>query len=203
MRPASEQGRIAAAFFLSGAAALVYQVVWQRLLFTVVGVDIESVTIVVSTFMLGLGGGALLGGWLADAWPRRILWLFCGAEAAIGAFGLASTDLILGLGTVLAGAPRGLAAAVCFALLLLPTLAMGATLPMLVADAFRHSSGGTRSIGVSTGTLYFINTVGAALGAGAVGLVLPYWLDLRQIARLAAGLNLAASATVATLGWRR
>jgi len=68
--------RVATAFFLSGAAALIYQVVWQRLLFVVVGVDIESVTIVVSTFMMGLGVGAILGGWLADIFPRRILLVF-------------------------------------------------------------------------------------------------------------------------------
>lgn len=67
---------IAAAFFLSGFAALVYQLAWQRLLFVMVGVDIESVTIIVSTFMLGLGLGAVLGGWLADRWPTRILLAF-------------------------------------------------------------------------------------------------------------------------------
>ena len=43
-------------FFVSGAAALIYQICWQRLLFESVGVDIESVTIIVSTFMLGREG---------------------------------------------------------------------------------------------------------------------------------------------------
>jgi hypothetical protein len=54
-----EATRVAAAFFLSGFAAAVYQVAWQRLLFVIVGVDIESITIIVSTLMLGLGVGAL------------------------------------------------------------------------------------------------------------------------------------------------
>lgn len=186
------QRRIAAAFFLSGAAALIDQVAWQRLLFVVVGVDIESVTIVVSTFMLGLGLGALLGGVLADAWPRRIPLMFAVAEACIGLFGLASADLILGLGQQFAGLSRPAVAAASFALLLLPTVAMGATLPMLVADSFRA----TRSVGVSTGTLYFINTLGAALGAAAVGLVLFYWLDVRDTLRLAAAFNGAAALAV-------
>ncbi len=55
-----------AVFFVSGGSALIYQVAWQRLLFSAFGVDIESITIVVSTFMLGLGCGALLGGQAAD-----------------------------------------------------------------------------------------------------------------------------------------
>jgi predicted membrane-bound spermidine synthase len=189
------RARIGAAFFLSGAAALIYQVVWQRLLFTVVGVDIESVTIVVSTFMLGLGLGALVGGRIADRWPHRVLVAFALCELGIGVFGYFSADLILGMGQVFAQLSRPMAAALSFGMLVFPTLCMGATLPMLVADAFRAS----RNIGVSTGALYFINTLGAALGACAVGFVLLYWLDLRQTVAAAAGLNAVAALSVATL----
>lgn len=188
-----EGARIATAFFLSGAAALIYQVCWQRLLFIVVGVDIESVTIVVSTFMLGLGVGAALGGFVADLMPRRILPVFCLAEAGIALFGLLSVDLIQGSGLWFVGLPRMAAGVLSFLLLLIPTVFMGATLPMLVAHAFRASG----NVGVSTGTLYFINTMGAALGATAVGFFLFYWLDVRQTVQVAAGLNLLASATVA------
>src|SRR4051812_42511887 len=49
-------------FFFSGFPALLYQIVWQRALFTIYGINIESVTMVVSAFMLGLGLGSLLGG---------------------------------------------------------------------------------------------------------------------------------------------
>ena len=52
---------IALTFFASGCAALVYQVVWQRYLFTGLGVDIDSVTLIVSSFMLGIGIGGALG----------------------------------------------------------------------------------------------------------------------------------------------
>jgi predicted membrane-bound spermidine synthase len=198
-RASIDRWRIGCAFFLSGAAALIYQVAWQRLLFVVVGVDVESVTIVVSTFMLGLGIGALIGGWLADAMPHRILWIFCLFEASIGTFGLFSADLINSMGQVFAGLFRPAAAALSFAILLLPTMCMGATLPMLIADAFRES----KSIGVSTGTLYFINTVGAAVGACAVGFVLFYWIDIRQTVLAAATLNFAAAAIVASIRRRQ
>ncbi len=184
---------VAAAFFLSGFAALVYQLAWQRLLFVVVGVDIESVTIIVSTFMLGLGLGAVLGGWLADRWPARILLAFCLFEAAIALYGLASVDLLQACAAAFAGLSRPAAAGLSFALLMLPTLCMGATLPMLVAHAWQRSG----NVGASTGTLYFINTLGAACGAFAMGFLLLYWLDLRQAVWLAAGLNALASLAVA------
>lgn len=190
---------VAAAFFLSGFAAIVYQLAWQRLLFVVVGVDIESVTIIVSTFMLGLGVGAVLGGLLADRWPHRILAAFCVAEALIALYGLVSVDLLQTCAALFAGLSRPAAAGMSFALLILPTVCMGATLPMLVAHGWQRSG----SVGVSTGTLYFINTLGAASGAFVIGFVLLYWLDLRQVVWLAAGLNAAASTVVALSlrGW--
>ena len=52
-------------FFLSGFAALLYQIVWQRALFAIYGINIESVTMVVTAFMLGLGLGSLAGGALS------------------------------------------------------------------------------------------------------------------------------------------
>ena len=63
-------------FTLSGIAALIYQICWQRLLFTAFGVDIESITIIISVFMLGLGLGALAGGRLADKYPHKIILFF-------------------------------------------------------------------------------------------------------------------------------
>jgi spermidine synthase len=52
-------------FFFSGFPALIYQLTWQRTLFLIFGVNIESVTIVVTAFMLGLGLGSHAGGWLS------------------------------------------------------------------------------------------------------------------------------------------
>ena len=46
-------------FFISGIPALLYQVVWQRSLFTIYGTNTESATAVVAAFLLGLGLGAL------------------------------------------------------------------------------------------------------------------------------------------------
>jgi MFS family permease len=92
-------------FFVSGFASLVYQVSWQRVLFAAFGSDLESVTIVVSAFMLGLGGGALCGGWLADRLPTRALAMFCGCEAGIGLYGLISFALMRWIGDALSLLP--------------------------------------------------------------------------------------------------
>src|SRR5687767_14798856 len=78
-------------FFLSGFAALLYQVIWQRLLVIFSGADVYSVTIIVAAFMVGLGLGSLAGGRLADRiGAGACLWGFALAELCIGAFGLLS-----------------------------------------------------------------------------------------------------------------
>ncbi len=183
---------LAVPFFASGFAALIYQVAWQRLLFVALGVDIESVTIIVSTFMLGLGIGALAGGRLSDKLPDRTLELFFTAEFLIGIFGLASPHLIGYVGTLTIDEPRIIIAGANFLLLLLPTTMMGATLPILVAYMVRSNG----NVGLSIGGLYFINTLGASLGALSVGFLLFYYFDLYIVIYLAATINLLVSAFI-------
>lgn len=178
-------------FLLSGVAALVYQVCWQRILSFSFGSDVESITITVSAFMLGLGLGALMGGVVADRNPANIIAVFAGFELCIGLFGLASPSLIVWVGEVFSVHSRAAGAAAAFAVLLVPTLMMGATLPMLVAHFFRIQ----KNVGVSTGQLYFANTFGAAMGAALAGLVAFHILDLKQVIHLAAGINILVAAT--------
>lgn len=184
-----------APFFLSGIAALVYQVSWQRLLFVAFGVDIESITIIVSTFMLGLGVGALVGGQLADRFPERIIRMFALAEFGIGLFGMLSPTLIEAVGRLAIQAPLPIMAFANFALLLIPTVLMGATLPMLVAFLVKTVG----NVGVSIGGLYFINTLGAAIGALAIGLLLFYYFGLNATIYGAAGVNLLVSIGILVL----
>lgn len=179
-------------FFVSGAAALIYQICWQRLLFESVGVDIESVTIIVSTFMLGLGLGSLAGGELADRYPRHALELFALVELATAVFGVFSPSLIRAANAATVDASLVTIAAANFGLLLVPTTLMGATLPILVSHVVRTY----RNLGVSVGVLYFANTLGAALGAGLTGFVALYYLGLTATIYAAAALNVVVSATV-------
>jgi len=179
-------------FFLSGIAALVYQVCWQRLLFVAFGVDIESVTIIVSTFMFGLGVGALVGGELADRFPNHLLAIFSVTELTIGIFGFLSHTLIPSVGAMTIHGSLATIALANFFLLLVPTTMMGATLPVLVAYVVRSY----KSIGVSIGLLYFINTLGATLGAAGTGLIGLYFFGLADTIYAAATLNLLVSAVV-------
>jgi MFS family permease len=189
--------KISFGFFLSGFAALIYQIAWQRTLFVAFGVDIESVTITVSIFMFGLGVGGIFGGYLADRFEQRIPLLFCLTEALIAAIGLFSVDIITITGKAASNLPFFAVAAVIFLLLLAPTLLMGATLPMLIAHAARLRG----SVGSATGRLYFINTMGAALGAFGTGFILLYWFDLREATFVAAAANLLSSITVGSALW--
>ena len=92
-RPDLRLGWVAALFVLSGAAALVYQVVWQRILALHSGVGLYSVAMIVAAFMAGLGGGSQLGGGreregLAAA---RRFGSSPGSSSRSAAFGAAST----------------------------------------------------------------------------------------------------------------
>lgn len=187
--------RLAPLFFISGVAALIYQVCWQRLLFSTFGVDIDSVTIIVSVFMLGLGLGALVGGDLADRRPSLALSFFALSELGIGAFGLVSPTLIRATGNMFVGAPQWQVAVANFILLLLPTSLMGATLPILVAHVTRIWG----NVGMSIGLLYQVNTIGAAFGVAVVGFAWFLLFELDTAIYMAAVLNISVSAL--TLIW--
>src|ERR1700691_1471248 len=78
---------LCALFFCSGFPALIYQLTWQRELFRIFGVNSESVTIVVTAFMLGLGLARLAGGWLSKRQGIGLLPLLAAIEIAAAAFG--------------------------------------------------------------------------------------------------------------------
>lgn len=177
-------------FFASGFAALLYQVIWQRTLFGIYGINVESVTMIVTAFMVGLGVGSLAGGFASRNPARKTaLWFAC-AEGAIGIYGLVSLPLFHAIGAATLGSSPTTVASVTFAMILVPTTLMGATLPLLVA----HFTRITKSVGESVGTLYHMNTLGASAGAIAAGFVLPVWLGQAGTLRVAAFFNFVAAA---------
>ena len=180
---------LAAIFFISGLSALIYQVCWQRLLFTGFGVDLTSITVIVSVFMAGLGIGAFFGGRIADKFSKNIIILFCLIEFGIGCFGLLSHHLILNLQDMLIHANLVMTALGSFILLLFPTFLMGTTLPLLTSFFNQH----IQNIGDSIGQLYFYNTLGAAFGALATGFILFNQFTLSHTIYIAAMLNLGIS----------
>ncbi len=184
-------------FFISGISALTYQLAWQRKLFTIFGTSIESITVVVTAFMAGLGIGSLAGGWLSHGKRLHALRWFAGIELAIGLYGAVSMRIFdavsasAGVGTIATGL-------LSFALVLVPTLLMGATLPLLVAHLVKRNS----NVGESVGFLYFANTVGAAFGAFAAALVLFRFLGLSGAVYTAVCLNLLSACWIGALAVR-
>jgi len=146
-------------FFFSGFSALLYQVVWQRALFDIYGVNIESVTVVVTAFMLGLGLGSLLGGQLSRQTRLPLLALFGTLELAIAVFGVFSLRLFHWVASFTAGTSLLTTSLVAFVVVLVPTLLMGSTLPLLVTQMVQV----TENVGRSVGKLYFVNTLGSAV----------------------------------------
>ena len=185
-------------FFCSGSSAVIYQVMWQRMLYTVFGLDLESITMIVSVFMFGLGIGGLYGGYLADQMPYRLLYLYVMIELAIAVFGFMSPKLITTLDHLLVSNSKLLTAVLSFILLAIPTMLMGATFPILVT----HTNIFYRHVGRSVGNLYFVNTLGGSVGAFLSGFVLLYCLDLPGSIYFAACLNLSI-AGIAFVAFRR
>ena len=190
---------LAAIFFVSGFSALIYQVSWQRLLFTGFGVDLTSITLIISVFMMGLGVGAFFGGRIADRFSHNIILIFCMVELLIGVFGLASYHLILGLQSILVHTSLTVLAIMTFLSLLLPTFLMGLTLPLLTGFFNQFID----NIGQSIGMLYFYNTLGAAMGALATGFILFNCLTLSQTIQVAAVGNIMIASLVFMLYGRR
>ena len=185
-------------FFLSGVSALIYQLCWQRALLTIFGSNVESAAIVVSSFMVGLGIGSLVGGWVSEQSRIPLLLAFSVAEAAIAVCGLVSLDVFRAVGHSVSGGSILQTGAACFGLLLVPTLFMGSTLPLLVT----HHVRAMKNTGKSVSWLYFVNTLGAAAGCIVAALIGLTFFGMTGTVRTAAALN-ALAALLMLMNWMR
>jgi len=175
----------AALFLISGAAGLIYEIVWQRLLELHFGVTMISVTLIVAAYMAGLGIGSLIGGRIARN-LKNILLLYGALESAIALFGVASPTVIIWIGHSTAGSPYALVFLISFVILLIPTTLMGMTLPLLTQSFVNRVETSGQVIGI----LYGINTLGAAFGCALAGYVLIGSYGLDGTVYLAALLNI-------------
>jgi predicted membrane-bound spermidine synthase len=165
---ASSSGWLKTVFCATGFAANLYQIVWQRVLFTAFGVNVQAVTVVVTAFLAGLGVGSLFGGRLSVGSDLKLLRTFGLLEISVGAFGVFSIAFFRWVGEATALLPSTWRGLVVATIAMAPTTIMGMTLPILVAYHVRR----TGNVGESVGTLYFVNTAGSALAAFAAALAL-------------------------------
>jgi spermidine synthase len=185
---------LALCFFLSGLGSLALEVVWTRQMRLVFGSTTLAASTILVAYMLGLGIGGLLGGRLS----RRVrdgVRLYGWMEIGIGAYALAVPVAFAWFPEAnrawLYALPFWPAALARFALallvLLVPTILMGATLPLLVAALARHDP----RVGRSTALLYGLNTLGAVAGVFVATFVLFPRLGLTGTSLFGAGLDAA------------
>lgn len=177
-------------FFLSGAAALIYQTAWHRLLGLFAGADTIAAALVVGAFLLGLGIGSLAAGLYADRLSRRgALLAFALCEVGIALFAVLSPWLyydVIYRELLPLSASRGVIFGVVFAGLLWPTFLMGCSLPFLSKAVVSQIAGSAKLIG----WLYGLNTLGAGIGAFLGGWFLIGTLGFDKAIYLGAALNL-------------
>jgi predicted membrane-bound spermidine synthase/tetratricopeptide (TPR) repeat protein len=188
-------------FFFSGAAGLVYQVVWTRMLTQIFGNTTYAIATVLSAFMAGLAIGSYLFGKIADRGKNDFL-LYGLLEAGVGIYGFA-VPWLFALAQKAYGPIFGLNESypflfnlvlffLSFVLLVFPTLLMGATLPVLSRFYVRSFS----QFGRRVGDLYATNTTGAVIGCAAAGFFLIPTFGMRTTVYVAAGLNLIIAALI-------
>ncbi len=164
-------------FFLSGLTSLIYQIIWIRQLSLAVGSTSASMSLVLSIFFFGLAAGSYLAGRYHDKISNP-LWVYGKLEGLIGLYSAGLVYVLFHLQDLMVLIYPGGSLSVfshlikfvlVFFLLILPTLAMGATLPLLV-KAFQTRA--RREDQASVSLLYGVNTFGAVAGAFLSGFFL-------------------------------
>jgi spermidine synthase len=188
-------------FFLSGAAGLIYEVVWTRMLTQIFGNTTYAIATVLAAFMAGLALGSYLFGRIADRGKNSFL-LYGVLEAGVGLYGIAVPWLFLvgrhiyiplyHLNESVPFVFNLMLFFLSFVLLVLPTMLMGATLPVLSRFFVRSYA----QVGRRVGDLYGTNTLGAVLGCAVSGYYLIPSYGMRRTVFIAAGLNLTIALVI-------
>lgn len=189
------------AYACSGLAGLVYEVTWTRLLTLYIGHTTAAASAVVAAFLGGLAIGAAAGGRFAsNLAPRQSLQAYIGLEIAVVVCALLLPLELQVLRPVLGATYQNGGGALfpvvrvisCIVMVMIPALALGATFPM----AIRWFSRGSARPAAESGTLYFVNTIGATAGSMLAGFVLIPAIGMRATSYVAMAGTLIAAACV-------
>lgn len=194
-------------FFLSGCAGLIYEVCWIRNASLVFGSTSYALSAVLAIFFLGIALGSYFFGRVSQR-TTRPLQLFALMELAVGGLALASPFAFQVLDSVYGIAYRAIGEqfvmlmlvriVLVSAVLLPPTILMGGTLPLFCRQYVNDRARIARSVGY----LYGLNTLGAALGCAATGLVFLPALGMFGSICVGASLDLTVALATGFLGLR-
>ncbi|MBE7434425.1 MAG: fused MFS/spermidine synthase [Anaerolineales bacterium] len=182
-------------FFFSGSAAIAFQVIWQKVLAQVVGVDSVSVAIIVIIFMSGLGFGSLYAAYFIERFKGRLIFYYSFINIFIGFYGFFSLKLIRKINELLIPfVPNSFLSdlLINFLILFTPIFLMGMTTPVVI----ELSKEDLASLGKTEGFFYGINTLGSAIGALITNFVLIEWIGFAGTVSLASLLYLLISVIV-------
>ena len=165
-------------FILSGASALIYEVIWMRQLTLVFGSTVFATSTVLTAFMAGLALGSFYFGRKIDESKMSPLKLYAILEAGIGGFCLIWPLLLSVLTALYVLFFRHITSEfyslsiirfiLTFGILLIPSTLMGGTLPVLTRFFVKR----LEQLGTNIGILYALNTFGAVVGTVAAGFFL-------------------------------
>ena len=190
-----------ALFSLSGLCGLVYQILWTRLFSFVLGHTYVAISIIVACFLSGLFLGAWLIGILLPRCRNELKWygfleLFIGGYAVLMLFGFSFIEGIYQASASLWGQSESLHLFgkffITLLLILPPTTAMGATLPLVI----QYFTTGRSLFADNVGFFYSINTFGGMAGVLAAGFFMTELLGVKEGLIVTAGLNVLLGATV-------
>ena len=187
--------RFHAVIFASGVSALIFQTLWFRQAGLAFGNSVWASSLVLSSFMAGLALGNGLSARYGDR-LRHPIRAYAIVEIVVGLAGGALVYLLPLLGSVFAPLLRPLLdepwilnplrLVIAFLALLIPSSAMGFTLPLLT----KALTAQTGQFGAALGSLYAWNTFGAVVGVVACEVSIIRILGIRGTAILAGALNL-------------
>jgi len=192
------------AYALSGLAALAYELAWFRELSTMLGSTAYASGTMLSAYMCGLGLGAIVGLRLAMRTSRPMR-LASRAEIAVAVLSVSAFlgirylpgwyfDVMKGWGLTSGGLFLALQFAVAFVIMALPTVAMGATYPLVMRAVNRDAE-----LGEWSGKLYAVNTLGAIVGSLLASFVFLPTVGVKGSLLIAAVVSLAAAVIFSSL----
>ena len=194
-----QQRWLLASAFLSGGAALIYEVAYAKGLSLIIGSGVHAYSLILATFLWGMGFGSLAAKRaLKRVEPARLL---IALQAGIALTALAFIPLINAMDIayvkifLIADGRfllfQGLLVILCVSVLLVPAFLMGMTFPVLSVLVAR-----LERLGRDIGLLFSINTLGGVIGSFLAGFVLFPTFGLERTILVGAGFNILAGLTI-------